>query len=51
LKTISEAPLDLLYFRNARSYDQEVIDVHRDVHIAPDEDSKIRADWLEAKIP
>jgi hypothetical protein len=51
LKTVSEAPFDLLYFRNAWSHDQEVIDVHGDVHIAPDEDPKISADWLEAKIP
>ena len=51
LKTFSEAPFDLLYFRNAWSHDQEVIDVHGDVHIAPDENPKISADWLEPKIP
>ena len=50
LKTVSKAPLDLPYFRNAWSHDQEVIDVHRDVHIAPDEDPKISADWFEAEV-
>jgi hypothetical protein len=50
LKAVSEAPLDLLYLRNARPHKQEVINVHRDVHIAPDEDTQICVDGLEAKI-
>ena len=51
METISEASLDPFDLCNAWSDDQEVIDVYCDVHAAPNKDTEIGIDRLEAKIP
>ena len=51
LEAVPESPLDSFYLCDAWSNDQEIVNVYRNIHVAPDENTKVGIDWLETKDP